>query len=131
MENISQRINIGNFEIISSGSLIIPNSEFIEFLFDNLKFKIIVETEKDDKGNLTQGHYAVNIEKEETTQLEYLKITMFNQNNSFFSSSNSMIPVATLKNRKLFLKFCINSINTQENGEKEDKIFFYTWFLEN
>lgn len=131
MENISQRINIGNFEIISSGSLIIPNSEFIEFLFDNLKFKIIFETEKDDKGNLTQGHYAVNIEKEETTQLEYLKITMFNQNNSFFSSSNSMIPVATLKNRKLFLKFCINSINTQENGEKEDKIFFYTWFLEN
>lgn len=131
MENISQRINIGNFEIISSGSLIIPNSEFIEFLFDNLKFKIIFETEKDDKGNLTQGHYAVNIEKEETTQLEYLKITMFNQNNSFFSSSNSMIPVATLKNRKLFLKFCINSINTQDNGEKEDKIFFYTWFLEN
>ena len=131
MENISQRINIGNFEIISSGSLIIPNSEYIEFLFDNLKFKIIFETEKDDKGNLTQGHYAVNIEKEETTQLEYLKITMFNQNNSFFSSSNSMIPVATLKNRKLFLKFCINSINTQENGEKEDKIFFYTWFLEN
>lgn len=131
MENIAQRINIGNFEIISSGSLIIPNSEFIEFLFDNLKFKIIFETEKDDKGNLTQGHYSVNIEKEETTQLEYLKITMFNQNNSFFSSTNSMIPVATLKNRKLFLKFCINSINTQGNGEKEDKIFFYTWFLEN
>ena len=36
----------------------------------------------------------------------------------------------TLKNRKLFLKFCINSINIQDKEDKEDKIFFYTWFLE-
>lgn len=131
VNNISKQIKIGNYEIISSGSLIIPNSEFIEFSFDNLRFKITFETEKDEKGNLTQGHYELNIEKDEVTELEYLKITMFNQNNSFFSSTNSMIPVATLKNRKLFLKFCINSINTRDNEDKEDKIFFYTWFLEN
>ena len=136
MENkaeISHQINIGNYEIISSGALIIPNSEFVEFIFDDLKFKIIFEIEKDDKGNLTQGHYTLSIEEDETTHISFLKITMFNQNKSFFSSSNSMIPVATLKNRKLLLKFCINSINTQDkedNEYKEDKIFFYTWFLE-
>lgn len=134
MENntniISQKINVGNYEVISSGTVIVPNTEFLEFLFDNLRFKIIFETEKDDNGNLTQGHYTLSVEKDEVTQSEFLKITMFNQNKSFFSSSNTMIPVATLKNRKLLLKFCINSINTQDKEDKEDKIFFYTWFLE-
>lgn len=127
---ISQQINVGNYEIISSGSVIVPNAEFVEFLFDNLRFKIVFETEKDNDGNLTQGHYTLSVEKDETTQSDFLKITMFNQNKSFFSSSNTMIPVATLKNRKLLLKFCINSINTQDKEDKEDKIFFYTWFLE-
>ncbi len=134
MENntniISQQINVGNYEVISSGAVIVPNTEFLEFLFDNLRFKIIFEIEKDDNGNLTQGHYTLSVEKDEVTQSEFLKITMFNQNKSFFSSSNTMIPVATLKNRKLLLKFCINSINTQDKEDKEDKIFFYTWFLE-
>lgn len=134
MENktniISQKINVGNYEVISSGAVIVPNTEFLEFLFDNLRFKIIFETEKDDNGNLTQGHYTLSVEKDDVTQSEFLKITMFNQNKSFFSSSNTMIPVATLKNRKLLLKFCINSINTQDKEDKEDKIFFYTWFLE-
>lgn len=134
MENntniISQKINVGNYEVISSGAVIVPNTDFLEFLFDNLRFKIIFETEKDDNGNLTQGHYTLSVEKDEVTQSEFLKITMFNQNKSFFSSSNTMIPVATLKNRKLLLKFCVNSINTQDKEDKEDKIFFYTWFLE-
>lgn len=134
MENntniISQQINVGNYEVISSGAVIVPDTEFLEFLFDNLRFKIIFETEKDDNGNQTQGHYTLSVEKDEVTQSEFLEITMFNQNNSFFSSTKTMIPVATLKNRKLLLKFCINSINTQDKEDKEDKIFFYTWFLE-
>lgn len=134
MENntniISQQINVGNYEVISSGAVIVPNTESLEFLFDNLRFKIIFETEKDDNGNLTQGHYTLSVEKDEVTKSEFLKIKMLNQNKSFFSSSNTMIPVATLKNRKLLLKFCINSINTQDKEDKEDKIFFYTWFLE-
>lgn len=134
MENetnrISQQINVGNYEVISSGTVIVPNNEFLEFLFDNLRFKIIFETEKDDNGNLTQGYYTLSVEKDKETQSEFLEITMFNQNKSFFSSSNTIIPVATLRNRKLLLKFCINSINTQDKEDKEDKIFFYTWLLE-
>ena len=128
--NILQEINIGNYEIISSGALIVPHSENIEFIFDNLIFRIVFECEKDDDGNLTNGHYMLNVDKDEITKDEFLKITMFNQSKSFFSSANTMVHVATLKNRKLFLKFCINSINIQDKEDKEDKIFFYTWFLE-
>lgn len=134
MENneisVSQKIFIGEYEVLSSGSLIVPLSKSIEFIFDNLRFIIVFETETDDNGNLTQGHFSLNVEKDEHSGLDFLKITMYNQNKSFFSSSNSIIPVATLNKRKLYLKFCINSINTQSDESKEDKIFYYTWFLE-
>ena len=105
--SVSQKIFIGEYEVLSSGSLIVPSSKNIEFIFDNLKFRIVFETEKDDNGNLTQGHFDFNVEKD------------------------SMLQVATLNKRKLYLKFCINSINnTQSNESKEDKIFYYTWLLE-
>ena len=123
------RINVGNYEIISSGSVIIPDNKFVEFLFDDLKFKIVFETDKDEDGNLTRGRFGTRIEKDETTQSEFLKITMYNQNKSYFSSSNQMISLAEVNGKKLLLKFCINSINTKDDGN-EDKIFFYTWFFE-
>lgn len=123
------RINVGNYEIISSGSVIIPDNKFVEFLFDDLKFKIVFETDKDEDGNLTRGRFSTSIEKDETTQSEFLKITMYNQNKSYFSSSNQMISLAVVNGKKLLLKFCINSINTKDDGN-EDKIFFYTWFFE-
>lgn len=127
---ISQKIFIGEYEVLSSGALIVPMSKNIEFLFDNLKFRIVFETEKDDNGNFTQGHYTFNVEKEEDADMDFLKITMYNQNKTFFSSSNSMFQVATLNHRKLYLKFCINSINILNDEDKEDKIFYFTWLLE-
>ena len=51
--SVSQEIFIGEYEVLSSGSLIVPSSKNIEFTFDNLKFRIVFETEKDDNGNLT------------------------------------------------------------------------------
>lgn len=132
LENsVSQKIFIGEYEVLSSSSLIVPSSKNIEFIFDNLKFRIVFDTEKDDNGNLTQGHFDFNIEKDENSGSDFMKITMYNQNNSFFSSSNSILQVATLNKRKLYLKFCIHSIsNTQSDESKEDKIFYYTWLLE-
>ena len=128
--SISQKIFIGEYEVLSSGSLIVPLSKNIEFIFDNLRFRIVFETEKDDNGNLTPGHFSLNVEKDGNLGSDFLKITMYNQNKSFFSSSNTMLQVATLNKRKLYLKFCINSLNTQSDENKEDKIFYYTWFLE-
>lgn len=128
--SITQKILIGEYEVLSSGSLIVPSSKVIEFIFDNLNFRVVFETEKDEDGNLTQGHYTLNIEQETDSSAKFLKISMYNQNKVFFSSSNSMIQVATLNHRKLYLKFCINSINMQEHEDKEEKIFYYTWFLE-
>lgn len=129
-KSILKKICIGEYEVLSSGALIVPMSNAIEFMFDNLMFKIVFETEKDDNGNYTQGRYALDVEKDEASSSEFMKITMYNQNKAFFSSSNSMIHVATLNYRKLFLKFCVNSINMQDEKETEDKIFYYTWFLE-
>lgn len=127
---VDQKIFIGEYIVLSSGSLIIPSSNNIEFKFDNLTFRFVFDTEKDENGDLTEGHFSINLEKDEKSNVEFMKITMYNQNQSFFSSTESKLQLATLNGKRLYLKFCIHSINIQSDKSKEDKIFYYTWFLE-
>lgn len=115
------------YDIISTGSVIIPNDEVLEFRFENLRFKCSFEEEKDDNGNLTPGHVNTFIENEGTPDA-YMIIRIYNQINSFFASSNSMFSLARLNRRELLFKFSIQSINAKKEGT-EDKIFFYTWYL--
>ena len=121
---MEQSLKIGNYEVLSTGSVLIPKDEYAEFSFDTLNFRIIFREEKDDEGKATNGHYELNI----PSSGECLEIIMYNQNKTMFSSSPNFIAVATLMGRKLFLKFCIHSINI--NNDYEDKLFFYTWYWE-
>ena len=121
---MEQSLKIGNYEVLSTGSVLIPKDEYAEFSFDTLNFRIIFREEKDDEGKVTNGHYELNI----PSSGECLEIIMYNQNRAMFSSSPNFIAVATLGGRKLFLKFCIHSINIKDNYE--DKLFFYTWYWE-
>lgn len=118
-------ISLDRYDIISSGSVIIPPEEKISFSFKDLKFVFDFIEEKDDAGNLTSGHFTMNVVEEEGHPI-YLKISLINQVKSFFSSTSSIIPVATLQGKQVFLKFAIVSINQKD--EKEDKVFFYTWY---
>lgn len=124
---ISMSIDIGNYEVLSTGCVISPESQDIDFRFNSLWFRISFSEERDDKGQLTQPRFSFSTERDEATSQCYLKITMLNQEKSFFSSTTSLVEVATLKGRRLCLKFCINSLNNSQVSNKEDKIFFYTW----
>lgn len=119
---MNQSIKIGDYEVISTGSILIPKGEYAEFSFDTLNFRIIFKEEKDDDGNVTAGRYELNV----APNREFLEIILYNQDQTFFSSTPNLINVATLMGRKLCLKFCIHSLNTKD--DYEDKLFFYTWY---
>lgn len=128
-EVIPVTITTKNFDVLSSGSVIIPSDEYAEFLIDGLRFRIVFSEEKDRHGHATDGHFSLNVKQDEHAE-DYMEINMCNQNRSFFSSADTLIFVALLRNRKLYLKFCINSINTDDDTDLEDKLLTYTWFLE-
>lgn len=120
------KISTQNYDVIDSGCIIVPNGQILEFEFGNLRFKIsFIEEDQNGEAPL-QGRISARTENEGTTDA-YYGIVFYNQNQADFSSMNDLINPATINNKSLYLKFCIQSIN--RNNNQSDKILFYTWFL--
>lgn len=119
MENI--KVSTDDSEVIASGSVIIPNGNSLLFeLPDDLKFKIVFADKPDDPSDKS---YHI----EEIDGGSVLQITFYNVMNSHFGSPKQMVKLALLKGKLLSLGFSLLSINNVE--EREDRIFFYTWYL--
>lgn len=119
-------IHTQNYEVIDSGCIIVPNGQILEFEFRGLRFKISFIEEEQNGESPLQGRINAKTENE-GTQDAYYRIIFYNQNQANFSSMNDLINPATIDNKSLYLKFCIQSINRR--NRQSDKIFFYTWFL--
>ena len=120
------KISTQNYDVIDSGCIIVPNGQILEFKFENLRFKVSF-IEEDQNGEIPlQGRIAARTENDGTPDV-YYGIVFYNQNQADFSSMSDMINPATINNKSLYLKFCIQSIN--RNNNQSDKIFFYTWYL--
>lgn len=120
------KISTEHYDIINSGSVIIPFGQNIEFKINGLRFKIIfpqVITESEEQQNSIEQ--TVRSDEEG----EYLEITIANLRSAFFATARQLMHLAKLEGRKLFFKFSIVSVNSSENNE-EDKIMFYTWYQE-
>lgn len=120
------KISTQNYDVIDSGCIIVPNGQILEFEFGNLRFKIsFIEEDQNGEAPL-QGRISARTENEGTPDA-YYGIVFYNQNQADFSSMNDLINPATIDNKSLYLKFCIQSINRKKL--QSDKIFFYTWLL--
>lgn len=115
-----------NYDIISTGSVVLQLGEYLEFEIENLKFRIefidepIIDGVTRD-GKITTG--VVNTAPNNT----YFRIALYNQDSAFFSSTPDFVNVASFNGRPLRLKFSVQPINNRDGSS--DKIFFYTWYL--
>ena len=119
MENI--KVSTDDSDVIASGSVIVPNGNYLFFeLPDDLNFKIVFVDKPEDPSDKS---YHI----EEVDGGSVLQITFYNVMNSYFGSPKQIVKLALLKGRLLSLGFSLLSINNVE--KKEDRIFFYTWYL--
>lgn len=110
------------FDIISTGSVIIPANDYVEFLIENLRFRFNMVQNDAEAQN---GTIETNIEQDDKGQC--LIITLINFSSSFFATPNEALRLAKINNRDLFLKFSLMSINRSTQGP--DGLLFYTWML--
>ena len=110
------------FDIISTGSVIIPANDYVEFLIENLRFRFNMVQNDAEAQN---GTIETNIEQDDKGQC--LIITLINFSSSFFATPNEALRLAKINNRDLFLKFSLMSINRSIQGT--DGLLFYTWML--
>jgi hypothetical protein len=115
------KISTEKFEIISTGSVIIPANDYVEFAIENLRFRfnMIQNT------NEAQGKFQTNIEHDDKG--DCLVISLVNFSSSFFATPKQELRLAHLNNRDLYLKFSVISIN--KSGNCFDGLMFYTWML--
>ena len=119
---MEMKISTERFEIIGSGSVIIPANDYVEFAIDNLRFRFSLIQ---NTTNANQGTYQTNIEHDE--EGDCLVISLINFSSSFFATPNQELRLARLNNRDLYLKFSMTSINN--SADSFDGLLFYTWML--
>lgn len=113
-----------SYKIVDSGNLIVPYNESIEYNINDLKY--VVKFEYKEDAEETQIFTKVISNGDE----KYMEISIIGRGRSFFEAPNSMLNVGNFNGKKLFFLFSVQSINIQEENGIEDKIFYYTWLME-
>ena len=121
------KLSTENYDIIDSGSVVLQMGEYLEFQIENLKFRIVFIDEPKEEGVVREGRISTSIENKEDANNAYFKISFYNQNTAFFSSTANFAQLAIIDGKPLKLKFSIQSINERDGSG--DKIFFYSWYL--
>lgn len=119
---MEMNLSTEQFNIISSGSVIIPANDYVEFSIENLRFRFNMIQ---NSSNSAQGKYQTTLEHDEKG--ECLVISLINFSSSFFATPNQELRLARLHNKALWLKFSITSIN--RSAGSFDGLLFYTWML--
>ena len=114
-ENLVISLSTDEYDILSSGSVIIPGKQKLYFQISNLKLIIKRDIEYVD-GKVTAPHYGLNLIDDTT-----LELTLYNiENNSLFSSPHQMIHLT----ENLDVSFCFSSLS----NNSKDLLFVYTFY---
>lgn len=120
------KISTGNYDIISTGSVVLQMGEYLEFQIENLKFRVEFIDEPIVEGVSREGRITTGVENAGTDNA-YFRIALYNQDSAFFSSTPDFVNVASFDGKPLKLKFSTQPINNRQSSS--DKVFFYTWYL--
>ena len=114
--------SLTKYDVIDSGSVIIPNGEYAQFMIESLVFRVSFLYSDDSSQRLD-----VDMEKnDDGTDIMHIKA--YNFHDAFFTTPSKMLAVANNNGRQLYLNFSVTSVNSNES--QDDKLFFYTWLLE-
>ena len=115
-------ISTERFDIIGTGSVIIPANDYVEFAIENLRFRFNMIQNNNEA---EQGTFQTNIEHDDKG--ECLIISLVNFSSSFFATPSQELRLASMNNKDLFLRFSVTSINRSKDSF--DGLLFYTWML--
>lgn len=111
-----------NYDILETGSVVLPPNEYLEFEIGGLKFRFSFLDEVEGSnpvqtkvtGQLIQG-----------SGKSILSIKVINYN-SLFTTPPHMLEMGTLDGKRLFVLFSVVSLSADENNKM--RVFHYTWY---
>lgn len=118
-------ISTSNFDIIESGSVIVPENDYVQFKFNGLRFRFVFMPNEIDMNNQEVG-VAGTLKNDD--EGDYLEIEVQNYN-SVFSSPMEKLRVGTVGDKSLYVYFSIAPLITN-NRKVNSRIMLYTWYKE-
>lgn len=109
------KINIGQYEVYSSGTVVGNVNEEIKFFIEDLIFEIVFKTNKEQPEQKLSQHQPND---------KSLTIEFVNFNNSLGSGNRVPIQVGTIGEKILYLNFRVYSL-----ADDAGKLLHYSWLL--
>lgn len=120
---MNRKIQNDKYEIVNSGSVILPKDDYIEFTFENLVFRITCKQEKNEDGTLPNSRFKSRLVKDDKGNILYFELSIYNVNGNVFAATEEMLGLAFISERPLKLNFAINEVSDS------NYLFVYTWYL--
>lgn len=120
--NIS--ISSSKYDIIESGSVIVPEDDYIEFSFDNLRFRFVFTS---NHANCEGEDSSVTGTIKEDESGSYLEIGIDGYSR-IFSSPSDFLNVGQIEGKALYVYFSITPLVAKAKINK--RIMIYSWYKE-
>lgn len=117
------KIETSNYNILTSGSLIIPTNEDVIFKLDNLNFRFTLK-EEERVTDKPEGRFEIAVTKNEKEEA-VLVVKLFNMNSAFFATPNKILKVGHYGGYVLYLSFSLVSLKSPESVQQ---LLFYTFY---
>ena len=117
-------ISSSKYEIVASGSVIIPEDDYIQFSFDNLRFRFVFASNQAKSENEDSGVTGTIKEDESGSYLE-IGIDGYTR---FFSSPSDFLNVGQIEGKALYVYFSITPLVAKDKINK--RIMIYSWYKE-
>ena len=117
------KIEIDDYEIINSGTLVFQKDQTVNFNFKDTKLDLNFKVKFSEDKSIDHSKFNTNVNNEEN----YLEIDIINSNLGINMGNTGLIPLATISDRQLYLKFMFSNVE----NEGIDSLFNYTWYLKN
>lgn len=118
-------LSTGKYDVIDTGSVIIPSDDYIQFAFEGLRFRFLFNSSVDvpDK---TKTEVVGTIKEDD--EGKYLEIEVKNYNDIFVSPMHKL-HVGKVQGKELYVDFSIVSLTS--NGDTvTNRIMLYSWYKE-
>lgn len=120
-DSIGVKLTMSDYDVLSSGSVIIPDGQYVEFMVENLPFRFQVD-------NSTPNESGINAELKTIDNKEVLVFTFHSVADGAFGSLSKPSSVANINGKKLSVIFSIRGFDSKPSGM--NIMLFYTWLLE-
>lgn len=120
------KITTNRYDILESGSVIVPSNEYLEFELVGLRIRFEFIEEPANADGTTNSSITGAIVNEGDQQYLSVRITNYN---SLFDTPTQMLEVGNVEGKKLTVCFSIVGLSSQNNTNRL-RVFHYTWYKE-